>query len=158
MSKKYPPSGFHFEVEFEGLSSGSNSGFQEVSGLEVSIDTFSYEEGGENRFVHRLPERVSYGNLVLKRGLLKGSELIEWFRNAVELYRFKPTGVLVTLLNENHEPLESWSFIQAYPVKWAVSEFNATGNEIVAETIELSYQYFRRLEKGADSKLNDLES
>lgn len=156
MSKKYPPVGFHFEVAFEGLSSGSNSGFQEVSGLDVAIETFNLEEGGENRFVHRLPARVSYGNLVLKRGLLKGSELIEWFRNAIELYKFKPTGVLVTLLNEKHEPLESWSFIQAYPVKWSVSGFSATDNEIVAETIELSYQYFRRLEKGADSSLKQL--
>ena len=52
----------------------------------------------------------------------------------------------VTLLNDEHQPLEAWSFIQAYPVKWSISGFNAQANEIVTETIDLSFQYFRRLE------------
>ncbi len=148
MNNKYPPVGFHFDVRFEGLESEQDIGFQEVSGLNATIGEFTFEEGGENRFVHRLPQRITYDKLVLKRGVLKGSKLIEWFRNALELYRFEPKGVLVTLLDENHEPLESWSFINAYPVKWSVSAFNSTQNEVAVETIELSYQYFRRMDLG----------
>ncbi len=148
MSRNYPPVSFHFEVEFEGFGSGSNAGFQEISGIDATIGEFTYEEGGENRFVHRLPDRVTYDNLEMKRGIVKGSELIGWFREAVEQYKFKPTGIMVKLLNEEHEPLEAWSFIQAYPVKWSVSAFNATQNEVAVESIEFAFQYFRRLQVG----------
>lgn len=147
MAQYYPPVSFHFSVNIEGLSTTVDHDirFQEVSGLNVSIDEETLEEGGENRFVHRLPGRVKYEKLVLKRGLLKGSALIGWFRDAVESYRFDPKNVTVYLLNEEHEPLEAWTFVQAYPVKWSISSFNAQNNEIAIETIELNFQFFRRL-------------
>ncbi len=147
MATYYPPVGFHFRVDIEGLTAdGNDVRFQEVSGLNVSVGEFTHNEGGENRFVHRFPDRVSYEKLVLKRGMLKGSKLISWFKDAVEGFSFDPKDVTVTLLNEEHQPLEAWSFIKAYPVKWAISGFNAQANEIVTETIDLSFQYFRRLE------------
>jgi|SRR5690625_366588 len=147
MADRYPPSAFHFEVYVDDLDPDEGSmGFQEVSGLTATVGTMTYEEGGENRFVHRLPERVTYENLVLKRGVLKGSALIGWFKRAVEAYQFEPRGVLVTLLNEEHDPLESWSVINAYPVKWSISSFDAEKNEVAVETVELAFQYFRRME------------
>ena len=78
--------------------------------------------------------------------MLVGSALIGWFRDAVESFKFDPKDVVVTLLNPSHEPLESWNFVKAYPVKWSISGFNAQGNELVVETIELAYQYFTRME------------
>ena len=147
MASYYPPVAFHFKVDIEGLTEGGpDIRFQEVSGLNASVGEFTYNEGGENRFVHRLPERITYEKLVLKRGMLIGSKLIGWFRDAVESFSFDPKEVLVTLLNADHEPLEAWSFYQAYPVKWSISNFNAQQNEIVTETIELNFQYFTRLE------------
>lgn len=147
MADYYPPVGFHFRVDIDGITAdGIDIRFQEVSGLNASVGEFTYNEGGENRFVHRMADRVTYEKLVLKRGMLVGSKLIAWFRDAVESFSFDPKDVIVTLLNAEHEPLESWSFVKAYPVKWAISNFNAQQNEIVIETIELSFQYFRRLE------------
>lgn len=147
LATSYPPVGFHFRVDIEDLTSGGQDiRFQEVSGLNVSVGEETHNEGGENRFVHRLPSRITYEKLVLKRGMLIGSNLIAWFKNAVESFSFEPKTVTVTLLNGNHDPLEAWSFIQAYPVKWSISAFNAQNNELVIETIELNFQYFRRLE------------
>lgn len=147
MASYYPPAGFHFRVNIEGITSDSRDiSFQEVSGINVTVGEFTYSEGGENRFVHRLPDRVTFDKLRLKRGMLTGSELIGWFREAIESFKFSPRDVLVTLLNNEHEPLESWSFVKAYPVKWDVSSFNAEQNQLVVETIELSFQYFKRME------------
>lgn len=141
----YPPVGFHFKVEFKlnGVLEG-DARFQEVSGLTAELGIEELNEGGENRFSHRLPTRSKYGNLVLKRGMLKDSKLIEWFRDAVENFEFKPADVLVTLLNEEHKPLVGWSFVKAWPVKWVVSDFKAQEGSIVVETIELAYNYFKR--------------
>lgn len=147
MANYYPPVGFHFRVDIDGITEGDKEiSFQEVSGLNASIGEFTYNEGGENRFVHRLPDRATYEKLVLKRGMLVGSKMISWFKDAVESFKFDPKDITVTLLNGDHEPLESWSFVKAYPVKWSISNFNAQQNEIVVETIELAFQYFNRLE------------
>ncbi|NOZ26265.1 MAG: phage tail protein [Nitrospirae bacterium] len=145
MNNSYPPVGFHFKVEFrlDGVVDG-DSRFQEVSGLTAELGIEEVNEGGENRFSHRLPTRAKYGNLVLKRGLLKDSRLIKWFRDAVEDFEFEPADVLVTLLNEEHEPLMGWNFVNAWPVKWVVSDFKAQENALVVETIELAYNYFKR--------------
>jgi phage tail-like protein len=145
MPAYYPPVGFHFKVEFSGLGSGDNdTRFQEVSGMTAEITTEELPVGGENMFTHRLPTRAKYGNLILKRGMLKDSDLISWFTNAIENFKFKPVNVSVYLLNENHDITSSWVFIKAYPVKWAISDFKAQDNSIVVETIELVYQYFTR--------------
>ena len=144
----YPPVGFHFRVEFglDGLGD-LDSRFQEVGGLSAELGTEELQEGGENRFVHRLPTLPKYGNLVLKRGLLTDSGLIQWCRDAIENFSFAPTTVNVTLLNERHEPLGfTYSFVRAWPVKWTVSDFKAQENALVVETLELSYNYFTRVE------------
>ena len=154
MAGYYPPVGFHFRVEFGFLPSGSNDvRFQEVGGLGAEISTEEVVEGGENRFAHRLPTRAKYANLVLKRGLLTDSKLIGWMTHALENIEAnpgtageEPTTVNVTLLNENHEPLaDTYSFVNAWPIKWSVSDFKAMDNSIVIETLELSYQYFTKV-------------
>ena len=144
MAAYYPPVGFHFKVEFPGVGSEGDTRFQEVSGLTAEIGTEELQVGGENRFTYRLPTRAKYNNLVLKRGMLKDSNLISWFTNAIENFEFKPSDVNVFLLNEKHEISVSWIFMQAFPVKWVISDLKAQDNSLVIETIELAYQYFRR--------------
>jgi phage tail-like protein len=144
----YPPVAFHFKVEI-GLDSlhENDVRFQEVSGLSRELGVEQVAEGGENRFEHRLPARGKFGNLVLKRGLLTESGVITWIKNAIENFEFKPADVLVTLLDEEHKPLASWSFVAAWPVKWSLGAFDAKKNEVVVETLELAYRYFTKVEK-----------
>ena len=109
------PRAFHFMVEFFDIPGvkDNDSKFQDVSGLTAELGVEEIKSGGENRFSHRLPTRAKYSNLVLKRGMLTDSGLISWFKDAVENFRFTPATVIVKLLNTDHEPLESWSFIKA---------------------------------------------
>jgi len=143
MAENYPPLGFHFKVEFSDFPGEYQ--FQSVSGLSVDVDTEDIAEGGENRFKHKVPVRTRYPNLVLKRGLMVDSKIIKWCRDAVEDFQFKPTNLIVKLLNEKHEPLLSWNVVHAYPVKWSMSDFNAEENELAIETLELSYNYFNMM-------------
>lgn len=147
MATDYPPVGFHFSVTFGFLPADSkDSRFQEVGGLTSELSIEEVVEGGENRFTHRLPNRGKFGNLILKRGLLTDSQLITWCKSSIENFLFAPATVNVTLLNENHEPLaDTYSFVKAWPVKWSVSNFKASDNAIVVETLELSYTYFTRI-------------
>ncbi|MCG8346014.1 MAG: phage tail protein [Chlorobiales bacterium] len=139
----YPPWGFFFKVSFNDISSDTNDvRFQSVSGLSVEYDYESYKEGGENRFEHKLPVRSKYSDLVLKRGMLTNSKVIEWFLDAFNNRVFSPANVTVILMNEKSEPLRTWNVVHAIPKKWQVSDFNAGENGIVIETVELTYRYF----------------
>lgn len=138
----YPPVGFHFKVEVLGIGNDNDSRFQSVSGLSLEFDVESIKEGGENRFEHKLPGRSKYPDLSLKRGLLTDSSVIEWCRNALQLHDIEPKSLRVSLLDESHQPVMSWKIHNAWPRKWSISDFNATDNSIVIETIDLCYNYF----------------
>jgi phage tail-like protein len=155
MDVYYPPTGFCFRVAFtdvEGTGEDAEQRFQEVSGLSYEITTEDVNEGGQNGFTQKLPKRVKYPNLVLKRGLVKNTALLKWFESAkdtffmVAVYDFKPKDIMITLLDEADQPVAIWNVVQAYPLKWSTSDLKASDNSIVIETIELAYQYFTRQE------------
>jgi phage tail-like protein len=142
----YPPVGFYFRVEIPDKAKigTADSNFQEVSGLTAEIEVEKYQEGGENGFQHNLPKPAKFPNLVLKRGLLTNSEMIGWLNDAIRHFKFQPKNVTVTLMNSEGKPLVAWEFLDAYPIKWDISAFNAMDNSIVSETIELVFKSSRR--------------
>ena len=93
-------------------------------------------EGGENRFIQKFPTQTKYPELILKRGLLRNSEVVKWIRKCVEELKIEPKSIDIKLLNEEHEPLLTWHVVNAYPTKWAVSDLNASSNEVVVESLQ----------------------
>jgi phage tail-like protein len=140
----YPPASFHFLVVFLDIlpSSASDVLFQSVSGLSASVETENLREGGENRFTHELPVRSQYSDLVLKRGAVPDSGVVRWCRDALEGFTFRPCDLLVSLLNDQHQPLLVWKIVHALPKRWAVSDLDAEKSAILIETLELSYSFF----------------
>jgi phage tail-like protein len=142
MTDYYPPLAFYYKVEFAISKEKNDVRFQTVSGLSVEYDMEEYKEGGENRFTHKLPVRTKYADMVLKRGMLTDSEVIQWFLSAFRDREFEPADVNVILMNEQGEPLRTWKVAHAVPKKWLVSDLNANDNAVLIETLELSYRYF----------------
>jgi|KBSMisStaDraftv2_1062788.scaffolds.fasta_scaffold01805_9 phage tail-like protein len=145
---EYPLTGFHFAVVFEIFPQLPNDiGFQDVTGLSVSIDvdTDTYKEGGENRFVHRLPGRTKYSDLILKRGVSLVSGIVAWCQDAIENFNFQPTNLTISLLNEDHLPVNSWYVVNAIPIKYDISGINAEQSQVLIESITLRYEYYRML-------------
>lgn len=153
MDLYYPPLGFHFSVSFERINTvAEDFRFQSVAGLSSEIITENYREGGQNQFEHALPVKTQYPDLVLKRGLLvpktQGSDLEtsdvqQWCQRMMRSLQVQPTDLMITLLNSAERPLMSWNIVHAWPKKWTISDFNAEENQIVLETMEFSYHYFR---------------
>ncbi|ETX04321.1 phage tail protein [Candidatus Entotheonella palauensis] len=144
MAFEYPHPGFHFLVLFELFPQFPNDiRFQEVSGLAVSTKFQPWTEGGENRFTHQLPVGLQFNDVVLKRGRLPGSGILNWARQAVEHFEFKPTNLMISLLNETHLPIYNWYVVNAVPKRLEISGINAMTNEVVVETLTLTYQYFK---------------
>jgi phage tail-like protein len=144
MTTYYPPVGFHFRVEFDLAGADEREiRFRDVAGLSLELEEESVTEGGENRFIQKLPVRARYQDLVLKRGLLTSSAVHKWCMDAIQNLDIQPVTVWVTLLNESHEPLQTYTFINAWPKKWSISDLNAESSAIIIESLELAYQYFR---------------
>jgi len=138
----YPPVGFHFKVEVLGIGNDNDSRFQNVSGLNLEFDVETVKEEGENRFEHKLPGRSKYPDLSLKRGLLTDSSVIKWCTDALQNRDISPAILRVSLLDSDHQPVMSWKIHNAWPRKWSVSDFSATDNAVVIETLEFCYTHF----------------
>jgi len=167
----YPPVGFYFKVTFEKIETvAEDFRFQSVAGLQSEVVTETYREGGQNEFEHELPVKSRYSDLVLKRGLLapktatsglsgndqreagrvvqrtlefETKDVQQWCQRTIQTLFVQPTDIMITLLNTAGKPLMSWNVVHAWPKKWTVSDFNAEENQIVIETMEFSYHYFR---------------
>jgi phage tail-like protein len=147
---EYPYVGFHFLVVFEIFPQLPNdTRFQEVTGLTVDVNLDTYNEGGENRFVHRLPGRTKYADLVLKRGMTLVSGVTAWLIDAIENFNYQPTNMIISLLNEDHLPVSSWYIVNAIPIRYEISGLNAEQNQIVIESLTLRYEYYKTLNLSA---------
>ena len=144
----YPLPAFYFKLVFT-KAPGKDTAFQDVSGIGSEIDVQEVVEGGENRFVLRLPKGVKHPLLVLKRGIAGlTSPLVVWCKSVLEgdfIVPIPTQDIEVFLLDENHSPVRGWCFTKAYPVKWEIDSFNSTKNEVAIEKIELSYNYSARI-------------
>ncbi len=149
MSSVTLPVAFYFKVTFQNSFGITDTSFQEVSGISTEMNTEDIEEGGENRFVHKVPKGMKHGNLVMKRGVADiNSPLIKWCLKVLEGdlgEAIIPQTIEVALLDETGSAVRSWSINNAYPVKWEIDSLDAKKNDIVIETLEFAYTYLKRI-------------
>lgn len=140
-----PPFTGRFVFEINGVEIGS---FTEVSGLGVSLDVEELNEGGNNVSSVKLPGRLKWTNLVLKRGVTDNDALFTWInkcsgegltgnQNKVE----KLSGS-VALLDNKFKPLRRWQFRDALPVRWAGPQVSASSSALATEELEVSHGGF----------------
>jgi phage tail-like protein len=137
VQRENPYANFNFVVD-AGL--GEDIRFAEVELPAAEIETIEYREGGDRTSgVRKLPGRVRYGNVVLRRGISGSLELWEWFK-AVRDGQLLRRDVAITLLDEARSPVQRWLLRDAWPAKFETSDLNAKGNEVVIETLELAVE------------------
>ena len=144
-----PILGLHFKVNFSGDPKvNADLDFQEVTGLGVSLDFETLEEGGNTFFTYNLPKKTKNEKITLKRAVVnsdKAKEMINWAEKAMYDFDFKPLEVTVILLNEEHDPIKGWSFSYVIPSKIEYSGINAVSQAMVIETLELNYLFSKPL-------------
>ena len=146
-SVQFPVPGFRFSVRIAGAGNNdADASFQEISGISTEVPVEEIQEGGENRFVHRVPQPLKYSNLVLKRGVVnESSGLTEWCKRTINsgfATHVELKNVVITLLSDTNKPILTWTFINAYPVKWDPGDLNAEESKLVIESMEITYNYF----------------
>jgi phage tail-like protein len=119
-------------------------GFSECSGLEMSLDVEEYKEGGNNATILKFPTRMKWTNLKLKRGLTANKDLWDWHYGFVHGKVVRKDGI-VTLQDEQQNPVRQWSFTRGLPIKWAGPSFNATQNSVAIEELEITHEGLKLL-------------
>lgn len=134
--------GFRFGVFFfslQGKSDQVDLRFQKVSGLASSVKTTPLSEGGQNLYTQQLPTGIENGRLILERGMVANSPLLERFNEVLMQYKFTLSNVMVTLYDELGKSVSAWLFIKAFPVKWSMSELDANDKKLLIDRMELAY-------------------
>ena len=134
--RRDPFRSFNFRVELDGIT---RAGFRECSGLDASQDPIEYREGTEGLTARKLPGLNKYSNITLKWGMTDDTELWDWRKKAITGKVERKNGSIV-LLDEAGEEKLRWNFREAWPTKWTGPSFNATGNEVAIETLEITHE------------------
>jgi phage tail-like protein len=134
---EYPLPKFHFSVEW----GGTNLSFTEVTGLKFTTELIEYR-GGASPEYHKIkmPGMQKFDNITFKRGSFKGdNQFYEWW-NTVQLNTIERRDITVKLLNENHDPVVTWSIKNAWPLSMTSSDLKSDGNEVAIETLEVAHE------------------
>jgi phage tail-like protein len=116
--------------------------FKGLTGLEVNFDVLEYREGGNNDFVHRLPGRMGYPNLVLSWGLVNDEALIKWFMAThVQAQTQEITLTLTASQGDLTNNVRKFTFTDAFPVRWSGPQLLSDGSnpQSWGETLEIAH-------------------
>ncbi len=130
---------FHVKLDFM----GAEAFFKSVSGLRYETEVVPVREGGQNLTTFQLPGAVKWSNIILKMGFTKESAsigMLKWRKSWTEPGGGNRSGGTITQLDTAMEPQMSWSFVRGFPVKWEISEFDASKNELAIETLEIAHE------------------
>src|SRR5260370_23137174 len=134
MTRKDPLRNFRFRVEIDGIAV---AGFSEGLIGPTTTEAIDYREGTDPPHVRKLSGLTKFGNIILKRGLADSLELYHWYAQvaAGQLVANRKQ-VVIVIADETGADHARFVVNQAWPVKYQPSELNATGNEVIIETLE----------------------
>lgn len=137
-----PYGNYNFLVEIDGIT---RAAFQEASGFDSSIDVVEHREGGENTTLRKIPAMTKYSNITLKWGATDDRQLYDWHRQWVDgdPAAQRKNGSII-LLDRQRQEKARWNFVRAWPAKWTGPSFNAEGNDLSIETLELAHEGLQR--------------
>src|SRR3546814_9181749 len=113
----------------------------EVTGLDITTEVIEYRDGASPEFSKvKMPGQRTFRNITLKRGTFAGdNEFYKWF-NTVNMNQIERRDLIISLLNENHEPVVVWKVKNAWPLKVTPTDLTAEGNDVALESLELAHE------------------
>jgi len=143
-AREDPLVGFHFALDVQGVIKGY---FTEVSGIgsetEVAEQKVVSEKGIQ--VVLKVPGRLKWGDITLKRGLTSDMDLWKW-RKLVEDGDVKGArkNGSITMMDQSLKVVAQWDFKNAWPSKISGPTPKSDSNELQVEEIVLVHEYITR--------------
>jgi phage tail-like protein len=143
-SREDPLVGFHFALDVQGTVAGY---FTEVSGIgsesEIAEQKVVSEKGIQ--IVLKVPGRLKWGDVTLKRGLTSSLDLWKW-RKQIEdgdVKGARKNGSII-MFDQSLKPVAQWDFKNAWPSKITGPAPKSDGNDIQLEEMTIVHEYICR--------------
>ena len=128
----YPLPAYNFRVTVDAASAS----FTEVTGLVVEYETITYRHGfsrWQGEQVARVP-KLGHATVTLKKGTTIGNTVLaDWLTAEPAAAK----AIAISLCDEAGAPVVVWHIKEAIPVKLTAPGFEAAGNQLAIETLEL---------------------
>jgi phage tail-like protein len=135
-----PLLGFNFMLELEGAVAGY---FTEVTGIgsehevieQKVVDTQGHE------IVRKIPGRLKFTDISLKRGITSDLKIWEWRDFAVKGdMKSARKNCTITMLDRAYSPVAVWHFHNAWPSKVTGPSLKSDSNEIGVEELTIVHE------------------
>jgi phage tail-like protein len=145
MEREDPLVGFHFAVEIQGVVKGY---FTECAGLGSENEIIEHKvvtESGQE-VVMKIPGRLQWENITLKRGITSSMDIWDWRKQVEEgaVAEARHDGS-VTMFDQQLNPVARWEFKQGWPVKVTGPQPKSDSNEIGVEELTIAHEYISRV-------------
>ncbi|NJM08124.1 phage tail protein [Candidatus Gracilibacteria bacterium] len=140
-----PLVGFNFGVLIEGGVSGY---FTECSGLGSETEVIEHKVVGKDgkEFVRKIPGRLKWGDITLKRGITTSMDFWEW-RKQVEDGKVdgaRKDGSII-MYDQDGKEVARWNFEKAWPSKISGPSVKTDDNAVSVEELTIVHEYIKRV-------------
>lgn len=147
---------FRFRLDFEEVSLAPGASpapvplgggaFAEVSGLEATVEPKEIREGGRNWGAVQRAGPVTFGTVVLRRGIGRASDLWRWFELVAGGAYAHRVSAVITLLDAAGADVFAWRLVRALPVRFKAADLDARSNDVGIEELHLVHEGLERVE------------
>jgi phage tail-like protein len=138
-----PYAQFNFLVDLgTGQTDGPEAGFQECSGVSMTVDVIEYRNGNDKENSPRkLTGLAKVSDVTLKRGIIGSLSLYQWIDQIRNGDQSALRTVTIQLQNEDHTAIVmTWKLLRARIVKHTTGPLNAKGTDVAMEELTLAYE------------------
>jgi phage tail-like protein len=134
--------GSQFGLEIDGVELAR---FTAVSGLgyESEVVTFQDTLADGKVITRKRPGRISFPDIVLKRGLSADNALVEWYQTVVDGQVERKSGSVV-IYDQTSTEIGRWNFENGWIAKWSASDLDAGSDDIMIEEVTIAHEYMER--------------
>ena len=138
-----PYRNFRFRVEIDGIT---QAGFNECSFADTTTEVAEYREGTDPTHPRKLSGQTKYGNVTLKWGITDSVDLYKWRQDVIDRGALgNRKNLAIILIDEEGNDKSRWELENSWPTKYDPPDFNAKGNDIAIELLEIVSESYKRV-------------
>ncbi len=135
-----PLLGFNFMLELEGAVAGY---FTECSGIGSEHEVIEHKvvDANGHEIVRKIPGRLKFTDISLKRGITSDLAIWEWRDQAVQgKVADARKNCSITMMSRDYQPIAIWHFANAWPSKVTGPALKSDSNEIGVEELTIVHE------------------
>jgi phage tail-like protein len=136
---------FNFQIKVEGTLSGF---FTECSGLGSESEVIDHKimsDGAKDSIVRKIPGRLKWGDVTLKRGITANLDFWDWRKlvETGEVAKARKDGSIIMYDQEGTE-VARWNFTAGWPSKISGPSVKSDSNEVGVEELTIVHEGISR--------------